>query len=154
MQRLFKIFLVLCIALNVKSFAQQRTQASIPYMSPVNELLSASGNGIKSYNDSLRFSPQKIVSRSENIRQWGSDIFMSPWVMHDIPPGTKSFPNLFSTFALHEPLKNCSSVSAGFYSQHLGFFCRKELEVEKVVKIPLRVRLGSLEYVNRMEGKK
>jgi len=48
---------------------------------------------------------------------------------------------------------SCSVVNADFYTRNFGFFCKKELQFEKATKIPLRFRLGSLQYNDYLEGK-
>ena len=35
----------------------------------------------------------------------------------------------------------------------LGFFCKVEVLMEKKTKMPIKIRLGEVQYVERMEGK-
>ena len=41
-----------------------------------------------------------------------------------------------------------------FYSTHVGAMCKMELKLEKGTKLPLRIRLGSKDQVDYLEGKK
>jgi hypothetical protein len=44
-------------------------------------------------------------------------------------------------------------LSPSYYTTQIGFFCKKELQLEKITALPIRVRLGSLAYVNYLEQK-
>ncbi|MBL7742279.1 MAG: hypothetical protein JNN00_02285 [Chitinophagaceae bacterium] len=52
-----------------------------------------------------------------------------------------------TTFTLAKPFP------ASFYIQNLGFFCKQELNIEKVTSVPFRFRIGSLDYVDYLEQK-
>jgi hypothetical protein len=40
-----------------------------------------------------------------------------------------------------------------FYNQHLSFFCKKEVQLQKLTSLPVYFRIGSKEFVDYMEKK-
>lgn len=48
----------------------------------------------------------------------------------------------------------CNMINSAYYTQHFGFVCKKELALQKAIKVPLYIRLGSLQQCNYLEGKR
>ena len=40
-----------------------------------------------------------------------------------------------------------------FYTHPLGFFCKKEVQLQRITRLPVFIRVGSKEYVDRIERK-
>jgi len=40
-----------------------------------------------------------------------------------------------------------------FYSHKLGYFCKKELQLQQATRLPIFIRLGSKDYVDYLERK-
>lgn len=44
-------------------------------------------------------------------------------------------------------------IAPSYYCNSLGYFCKKELQIQKLTSLPISFRLGTLEYVNYLEQK-
>ena len=53
---------------------------------------------------------------------------------------------------LSKPIK-IQVLPQNFYNQHLSFFCKKEIQLQKLSSLPLYFRLGSKEQVDYLEKK-
>ncbi len=47
-----------------------------------------------------------------------------------------------------------SSLPSDFYNYKLGWACKQEWKLEKATSIPIKLRLGSIEQVDFLEGKR
>lgn len=73
--------------------------------------------------------------------------FQNPYSKMKVKSGNRTKP-----VSLLNPVP-CSVISRDFYTRDFGFFCKMELQFEKTTKIPLRFRLGSLQYNDYLEQK-
>lgn len=69
------------------------------------------------------------------------------------PTGSPVQPIFTSQQAAADMPTPISIIRNDQYTQNFGFFCKKELQFEKSTHIPLRFRLGSLDYCNKLEQK-
>ena len=71
---------------------------------------------------------------------------------------TLSFWNRTSLIAVTDRQKRQNFTSPTSFPQwysveRLPFFCKMEVKMEKAIKFPVKVRLGEVQYVEKMEGK-
>ena len=70
----------------------------------------------------------------------GKNIFKKPYAVAPLNANANISPSML--------------VAPSFYAGHLPFFCRQEIKFEHATKIPFKFRLGSVQYVDYLEGKK
>lgn len=51
------------------------------------------------------------------------------------------------------PFARLNTLPQNFYTNHLGFFCKKESQLQKLTQLPIYLRLGNKGYVDYLEQK-
>ncbi len=71
----------------------------------------------------------------------------SPLQPNSILPST-NIPSLLSSYLLQTDIPNLHTY------EHLPFFCKVEVKLERAAKFPIKFRLGDVPYVDYLEGKR
>ena len=85
---------------------------------------------------------------------------------HLFPEINNSTPALFSStepstsfnqvpnFQISSANNNSCMLAPKAYNYHLlGAFCKLDVQLEKIIQMPVKFRLGTVNYVDQMEGK-
>ena len=127
-ERIFCLVVVLILGSCGEFFGQANPMEKIPAKD-------STGHFGKYTTDSA----QNNVKLSGGLKGWPVNEIISNQAILPVKP--------LSNILLINPLQKIS------YRQQLSFFCRKEWQFEKATSIPLRIRLGSLEYTDYLEQK-
>ena len=69
-------------------------------------------------------------------------------------PPTLYFSAPTSSPTSNNPSTPVNQVPLAYAYKDLALFCKLEVKMEKVVKMPVKFRLGSVDYVDWLEGKR
>lgn len=100
---------------------------------------------------------QGIISGQQNVKKFPEikaslmtgDYHFLPGILR-LPP-KNSYPENHDAPSQGQTLLKV--LPSAWYSTQLGFFCKKEWQLEKMIAVPFRFRIGSLDYVNYLEQK-
>ncbi len=131
------IFLILFFCVNSKNlFAQQ------PKMLCTQEEI------LKKLQQLFPKQPKEII-RHGRVWKVPDNKWLSPLFNLNLLPHWRSLPGK----QLLDPHFEIKNVPNNFYTQNMGAFCKIELKMQKQIKFPLFIRMGSKDYVDGLEGK-
>jgi hypothetical protein len=96
----------------------------------------------------LLFSVSSYAQNSPEFRSRQTGLFSTKKII------SSDSSEFISSQSLLNKANNLSIIPGDFATCKYGFFCKKELMIEKAIKFPLRIRMGSLEQCNYYEGKR
>lgn len=74
--------------------------------------------------------------------------------MHAQQYAQHEFPSYFEISQNNQTLSSTSeNLETHFYKKHFGFFCKIEEQVYRKNELPIRMRLGTTQYVDQKENK-
>ncbi|MEM8523906.1 MAG: hypothetical protein AAGG68_04645 [Bacteroidota bacterium] len=105
--------------------------------------LSLSSNAIQAQN-TYQISGKSLLELKQE-QDFQSDITFSKIQFHS------------PTFNTDTPVSLTQKIQAlslsETYWEELGFFCKMEIKMEQKARFPVKFRLGTVDYVDRLEGK-
>jgi hypothetical protein len=105
--------------------------------------------GIISAQNQVNITLGRVLFSSEKVAP--VSMYKPPKKLLTVGSHVVSYPKMAIRPAVFQGQSVVSTINNNYYTQRFGFFCKRELEWEKATRVPLRFRLGSLDYVNRME---
>lgn len=107
---------------------------------------------VQAQQGSYRISGQSLVSLRQDTASFYSPLLRSPLLL--VYSGRSSSKPAAPPPCLWS-LRQATAAAPQIYSYHdLGIFCKLEVQLEKAARLPIKIRLGDVQYVDWLEGKR